>query len=179
MSKLSDLRHTPTRDMVGNANISSPRAILAISANTLGVASTSALVYTVNGVVYSRAAFANTALTDATGPLNPTGVSGVGSTYVQPANTTVFYSIGLDAAGAVKVVQGSFLGQNLSPNAINSGAIGGGAVGDGQIPRLPSTVCPVGVLKVVTAGSAFTLGTTALTGIGTFFDVSCLPNGVL
>lgn len=150
-------------------------AVLAVIGGTAAAFSTTGTpAVTVNGRVFALTAQINTALsalaaTDLPAAqanyVQPSGSLGF---YVQPAGTTVYYVIGVNAAGTWKVVQGTYDGQQI-------GMPGYTALGKSVIPDVPDGFVPVAVLKVVTAGSTFTPGTTALTGIGTFINVSHLP----
>lgn len=97
--------------------------------------------------------------------LQPSGSTGF---YVQPANTTVYYVLGVNAAGAWRVVQGTYDNQPLGPAGYT-------VMGRSVIPDVPLGFVPMFVVKVVSGGSAFTPGTTALTGISTFRAVGVLP----
>jgi hypothetical protein len=89
--------------------------------------------------------------------------------YTQPAGTTAYCVFGANAAGTVKVVQGTYDGQILSP------ASGYTQLGKSVIPDVPDGFTPVFVMKVISGGAVFTPATTALTGIATFKDVGVLP----
>ncbi|MNL31056.1 hypothetical protein D3C87_1528250 [compost metagenome] len=110
-------------------------------------------------------------------------MAGVGG-YVQPANTTVYYTIALNGAGTVAVIQGSYNGQipTLDPTkGVGSlAAIGTSAKGDGAVPNPPDGYTAVGIVKVTTDGSTtFTPGTTLLDAAGlavAYFDVCLLPS---
>jgi len=165
MSKISDLDSFVLRALVGNRALASGAFV--VGATATAVTSSVIIPYIINGLFYSKAAVTNQALTGATftGPLVG------GGTYVQPAATTVYYVLSVNAAGTLYVTQGSYSGQALGQPAV---------YGDGSIPDVQDlTLCPICVMKVVTAGSTFTLGTTALTGISTFFNCGSLPAGLL
>ena len=165
MSKISDLDSFVLRALLGNRALASGAFV--VGAAAAAVSSTVTIPYIINGVFYSKAAVTSQVLTGVT----TTGPLVGGGTYVQPAATTVYYVLALNAAGTLVVTQGSYSGQPLGQPAV---------YGDGSPPDVQDlTLCPVCVIKVVTAGSTFTLGTTALTGISTFFNIASLPSGLL
>jgi len=171
MSRLQDLTSAPARDLLGNMAYS--KAALAIGTTKSAINTTAALNYTVNGVMYTKAAMTSQALTG----YSRDGKQ-LGNTYVQPANTTVFYTISINAAGTtVAATQGTYAGQPLT-----SPAYGGvSAVGDGLVPNAPDGFTPFGVIKVVTGSATFTLGTTlfdAANLTSTFYDVGVLPQSL-
>lgn len=135
-------------------NQSQGKPVLAINAASAAtVKTTNALVFSIGGIAYTKAALAAQVLTNAVGPAG-TGV------YVQPISTTVYYTIAVNAAGTIKVYQGSYTGQVL-------GAPTPGVYGDGLVPDIETGYAPVGGIKIVTNASAtFTLGTTALDAAG-------------
>ena len=111
--------------------------------------------------------------------MQPSGRTGF---YTQPAGTTVYYVIGVNASGSWKVVQGTFdpvAAQSTTADPMQVSAYGGMltpyAIGKSVIPDVPDGFTPVVVMKVVTSASAFVPATTALTGLATFKNVSVLP----
>ncbi len=173
MSRLSDVTNGAIRQILGNRVLN--RAALAIDGTAAQhVQTTNAIEYSVDGVIYNKAALNDQSIAVTHGW---NGVAGSG--YVQPANTTVFYTLGLNAAGTLCSVQGSYSGQKLSSDptvGVGQAVAGATWVGDGSIPDVPSGYTAFGIVKVTTAGSTFTPGTTALTGLGTFYDVTTLPS---
>ena len=172
MAKLSDLLTRMQIELLGFSNQS--KAVLAINAALAAtVKTTNAFAYTNNGIQLTKAALAAQSIV----PTHTGNGKFVGGAYVQPVSTTVYYTLGLDALGAVTVVQGSFVGQLGLP-----GAAGTSAAGDGTLPESPVGSTPVGVIKVVTNGATtFTPGTTALDAAGltvSYFDVD-LPAGLV
>ncbi|TXH15301.1 MAG: hypothetical protein E6R03_07405 [Hyphomicrobiaceae bacterium] len=135
-------------------NLSTVKPVLAINAASAAtVKTTSAMTLVIGGVMYTKAALAAQVLTNAVGP------AGLG-VYVQPVSTTVYYTIGVNAAGTVKVYQGSYLNQPL-------GAPTPGVYGDGLVPDVETGYAAIGGIKIVTNGATtFTLGTTALDAAG-------------
>lgn len=173
MARLSDIANETVRKLLGNRNLNLVTlAINAASAAT--IKSTGAINYLVNGVLKTKAALSaqSIAITH-------------GYVYVQPANKTVYYTLGLNAAGTVCVVQGSYAGQTLSPDpAVGVGVSKMGAtwVGDGSIPDVPDGYTPFGVLEVATGATTFTPGTTALDAANvtvTYHEIAVLPDGTL
>lgn len=154
------------------------KAVLAINAAAAAtVKTTNAITYVIDGILYSKVALAAQALA----PIS-------GAFYTQPANTTVYYTLALDAAGNVRVVQGTYAGQPLNTGGVVT-------VGDGTVPdvpdlsvasmdtsgnQTPATIwCPFGVIKVVTGATTFLAGTDALDKASctfTFYDVMYLPS---
>ncbi len=163
-----DINDAATRNAVANRCFSRP--VLAINAaGAATVKTTNAIDYCVNGVIAQKAALSAQSLAvthDARG--------NAGAGYVQPVSSTVYYTIGLNAAGTVCVVQSDFLGRNLSLIAAGTSAVGNGLVAD-----TPDGYTPVGVVKIVTNGSTtFTAGTTLLDAAGvtaSYFDIAVLP----
>lgn len=85
------------------------------------------------------------------------------------SSVTVYYVVGVIAAGTWLVVQGTYDGQQLSNTA------GGyGVVGKSIIPDVPDGFTPVFVIKLVTT-AAFVPATTTMASISTFKNVSVLP----
>jgi len=169
MSRTSDLLQAAVRELLSNRTFVKP--VLAINAASAAtVKTTNAIVYSVDGVMYSKALLSaqSIAVTN-----NFTGSTG--GAYVQPASTTVFYTLALDASGNVSVTQGTYAGQDLSQRSV-----GASAKGNGLIPDAPAGTAPFGVLKVATNSSTtFTPGTTALDAAGVtvgYYDVSVLPS---
>lgn len=171
--KLSAIAQAAQR-LVGN--MCHARVAAVIGATTTAVTTTGTGFYTIDGVARAVSALTNQALsalaaadlpTAQANWLQPSGLGG--AFYVQPANTTAYYVIGLNAAGTVKVVQGLYQGQQVQyPGGLT-------VIGDGTVPDVPDGFIPITVMKIVSGGSTFTPGTTALTGIATFTDVTVLP----
>lgn len=181
MPKLSDLPLIAAR-LIGTENLS--KAVLAINAAAATtVKTTNAINYMIDGILYTKAALAAQALSALAGSdfspaINYTQPNGGVGFYVQPINTTVYYVFYVNAAGTVKVVQGTYDGQPLAPT-------GQGSVGKSMVPDAPDQIvgtggwCPFGMVKVVTNGATtFTPGTDALDKAGctfTFYDIAVLP----
>ena len=149
-------------------------AINAASAAT--VKTTGAVIFSVDGVMYTKAALSaqSIAITHDQFGRDVTTQPSLAA-YVQPANSTVYYVLGLNAAGTVATVQGGYSGQSLTVN-------GQPFVSDGSMPVLPNGYAPIGVLKVATGAVTFTPATTALDAASvttTYFNVSTLPTATL
>ncbi len=180
--KLSNINNGPIQAGMGGRVLN--RAVLAMddTANAT-VKTTNAIEYSVNGVIYNKAALNDQAIT----VTHNWQRQAVAAGYVQPAGTTAYYTLGLNAAGTVCVVQGSYAGQKLSQDptvGIGQSVAGATWVGDGSIPDVPDGYTCFGILKVVTAGAAtFTAGTTALNAANvtaTAYDIGGpIPSGVL
>lgn len=166
-----------TAKLIGNFVLTKANAVIGATASAFTTGN--AITTCIAGVLRTLAAQTNTALSALvqadflTGPQIAAGQewrqpSGSVGFYVQPANTTVYYVLCVNAAGTVRVVQGTYDGQPIS----NMGTT---MVGKSVIPDIPDAFVAFAVMKVVTGGSAFTPGTTALTGIATFIDVAVLP----
>ena len=169
MSRLSDVANLAIRTLLGNRVLN--RAVLAIDGTAAQhVQTTNAIEYSVDGVIYNKAA-----LNDQSIAVTHRWNGEAGSGYVQPANTTVYYTLGLNSAGTLCCVQGSYSGQKLSQDptvGVGQSVAGATWVGDGSIPDVPSGYTAFGVVKVASGGATFTAGTTALTTIGSFFDLA-------
>jgi hypothetical protein len=131
---------------------------------------TNALVYSIAGIMYTKTALATQALTAPSGTVY----------YTQPANTTAYLVVTLDAAGTVVTYQGDYAGRvvNSAPNVGMVNAQQVGVVGGGYLPDLPDTVCPIGIIKVATGATTFLPGTDALDKASvtfTFFDLAQYP----
>lgn len=159
MGKLNSLWVAPHREMMGTQALNSGLCV----AGTTGITTTVTIQYAISGIyAVAKTAMTNNIITNITGPLN--GVSA--TSYTAPANVTFYLVFCLDSAGLVSVVQGSYAGQPL----------GNGATGNGDVPDVPSTVCPFAMAKVATT-AVFTAGTTSF-GTGntaTFYNLMVLP----
>lgn len=173
MSRLSSLASASLRKVLGNRCLT--KAVLARDADTATtVQTTNATTYSVNGVLYSKAALNNQSVV-VTHRHDGTPVTAAQPQFVQPVGTKVKYVVALDAAGNVAIVQGSFAGQVIRDPANLALVI----TGDGDIPEEPEGYTAIGYFEVALANAAtFTPGTTALNATdvtSTFFDVSVLP----
>lgn len=180
MSRLDDITNGPIKAALA-ATTTSAHTFAATGGATATVQTSGAIVSQIGGVTRSRAALSAQSLA----PTHDIFGNANTSRYAQPINSTVYYVLGVDAAGSVAVVQGTFAGQNLVPPVTAGvGALanaGTSFVGDGSIPSLPAGFAPFGLLKVVTNASAtFTPGVTNLNAAGltnTFWDIGLIPEG--
>ncbi len=173
---MSDLTKVSNQD-IANAlgGMCLTKGALAINAaGATTVKTTNALVYGVAGVLYTKAALANQAIT-VTHRFDGKPVSAADAAYVQPINKTALYVLALNAAGTVAVIQGTYAGQQVTYGSDLSKVVTAGY----GVPTLPAGYTPIGAIKVATDGSAtFTAGTTALDAAGvtaTYFDLALLP----
>lgn len=117
---------------------------IAIGTTNSKVKTTAAINFCIDGIMYVKAATDDLfVFTDLT---------------VQAANTTKYYLLGLDAAGAATITSGTAT----------------------ALPDCPAGVCPVGYLKIVTT-AAFTPATTLLGAAGittTYVNLSCAPTAL-
>lgn len=177
MSRLSDVNNA-VRTLLGNVTLA--KAVLAINAGGAAtVKTTSAIPYTVDGIHYSKALLAAQSIA-----VTHDWRRQPGGAYVQPAGTTVYYTLGLDKTGAVCVVQGSYAGQKWGTDPTlglgNGSNMGTSYQGTGDLPDVPDGFTAFGIMKVTTSGAAtFTPGTTALDAANvavSYFDVCLLPS---
>lgn len=175
MSSLKQVSSQPVRHLLGNRCLSRP--IVAIGTTKSAFNTSAAAECTIDGIIYNLTAQTSTALValaashlPAAGAayLQPSGLAGF---YTQPANTTVYYVLAINAASTVVVVQGTYDGQPIANGA-------GYAEGDGNVPPLPDGVAPFGMIKVVTGATTFVPATTlfdAANVTSTFYTLACLP----
>jgi hypothetical protein len=162
MATLRDVNDEIGRELHGYRNLSA--ATLAINAGGAATfKTTGAYAYLSDGVFKAKAALAAQAFS--------------AGHAVQPIGQTMFYAVGLDAAGNVNTYQGAPASANAQSAAVQLGQTALSV--PGSIPDLPNGVTAVGLIKVVTTTAAFTAGVTALDAAGitaTFYDVSVLPS---
>lgn len=173
MSSLNTILSADVRKVLANRCLT--KATLAINAGSAAtIKTTGATTFTVDGVMYSKAALSAQSIApthDAFGNLVAAGVAA----YVQPVGTTVFYVVSVNAAGTVAVSQGSYTGQvQTFPNDLSKIWTGTGA-----IPVEPAGYTAIGVIKIApTVAATFTPGTTALDAANvnaTYYDIDVLP----
>jgi hypothetical protein len=156
-------------------------AINAASAATFKTVAT--INYSLDGVLYSKAAFAAQAFP--------------ASTYAVKQGYSTFFVVTLDAAGNVGVAQGAPFaletdsadgltksrGYRVLPSNLPGGASTiektGALVANNSkfIPDIPAGQVPIGIIKVVATGADFVPGTTALDAAGitaTYFNITRL-----
>jgi hypothetical protein len=173
MSALSNLQNGEIRKALGNHCLS--KITLAINAGGAAtVKSTGAILFAIDGVVYTHAALSNDAITvthDCFG--HPVGGNNLPA-YVQPVTKTAFYLLCLNAAGTLAVCQGSYVGQSLAYPDLQRIL-----TGTGGIPAEPEGYTAIGMLKVALANAAtFNPATTALDATDvtvTYYDLTRVP----
>lgn len=158
------------------ANRCSSKHVLAINgAGAATVKTTNPITYTIDGVIYQKAALAAQSMAP-TNRFNKDAVTAADPAYVQPANTTAYYVLSADVSGNIAVSQGSYAGQAIAFSTDISKVY----AGTGDLPHEPDGFTAFGVVKVATGnGVTFTPGTTALDAASLtvgFFDVACLYN---
>lgn len=155
------------------------RPVTAIGSTASAITTTGAILAVIDGVYRNVAAITNQALVALDATNRPF--------YVQPANTTVYYTLATDGT-SVRCIQGDFAGRVTYANGVE-------IRGDGNIPDVPdfsvasvdasgnqtlsTQWCPFAVLRVVTGATTFTPGTTALNAANvttTIWDVAVLPS---
>jgi hypothetical protein len=154
---LDEIQQSPLRQALANRVLTRP--VLAINgAAAATVATGAAVVFTIDGRIFNRAALSAQALTVNAALQQKTTFQS--SFYVQPVSTTVYYTLVLNAAGTVSTIQGTFNNQTFQGASI--------PIGRGDIPDPDDLLfVPFGGIKVVTNGATtFTPGTTALDAAG-------------
>jgi len=177
MSKLSDTVNKHVREMLGTYSIGKATPASATGATTFKTTQDPAgtLQMVIGGVPSAKLANLTTTAPLALAALqNP--ITGQDTFYVQPASTTVYYLIVVNAAGTVYVIQGTYSGQSFTPFK--------NSLGTGDLPDIAvaETYAPIGCFKVVTGTTAFTVGTTNLDATTggmaiTWASLNKLPNG--
>jgi len=159
MGKLTQIVDSAIRAVSGNVCLTRP--ITAIGTTKSAINTTAAVVHSIGGIIRNLAALTSQAL-----------VTGAEAFRVQPANTTVYYVFAVNAGGTVHTFQGRYAGEPyLSPTGM-------ALVGDGNVPDIPDTYAPFGMVKVAMGAATFTPGTTlfdAANVTATWFDLHCLP----
>lgn len=173
MSSLSHISDASLRKLLGNRCLVKP-TLAANDSDDATIKNTGAVLYSIDGVVYTKSALAAQSIAVTHGCFGNVVAAGPAA-YVQPQNTSVFYVVALNAGGSVAVVQGSYLGQSIAfANDLTKVL-----TGDGAIPVEPEGYTAIGVIKVTTAAATtFTPGTTKLDAAGVtiaFYDVAVLP----
>jgi hypothetical protein len=156
MASLSDISNRALRELLGTRssgvatiNLQNGTATFDVVAEPDGL-----MLCTVGGAAIAYATTANVALAAVAALQNP--ITGYDGYYTQPAGKTVYYVACVNAAAAVKVVQGTYADQVLGGDK----AIG--PRGTGLIPDIvvPDSYAPIAVFKVVTAAGTFIPATT-------------------
>lgn len=158
MSILNEFTSTQLRQALGNRVLTLP--VLAINAAAAAtIKTTNAVVFSLDGQTYTRAALAAVALAvNTTLQQKTTYQQGF---YVQPVSTTVYYTVVLStSSGTVNVIQGTYLNQPFQGAGAN--------LGTGEIPDPDDyAFVAIGGIKIVTnSATTFTPGTTALDAAG-------------
>lgn len=138
---LGHIFHANLRNLLGNRCWT--KVVNAIATTKSKVKTTATAEYCIDGQAYTKAATDNLfVFTDTT---------------VQPASSTRFYALCLDATGAASVINGTST----------------------TLPDVPSNLCLVGAVKIVTsAAGTFIPGTTLLDAAqvtATYYNLSCAP----
>lgn len=161
------------------------KATLAAGTTTT-ISTTGTTTYAIRGKFYTKTAISNgaTPTTDyATGaaflpiPIPATApnlAAGYGS----------IYTVGLDSAGTVRVIQGTVVPLDANGAFINAPQFGGlGSTGSGSAASVNNDFCPIGYIVVklgATAVATWTFGTnnlSSVTGVTyTFVDIATLPD---
>jgi hypothetical protein len=141
-----------------------------LAAGTTSTYSTTATTaHAINGIF-------GTTLAAQTNTASPTTDINTGAAFVaQAANQACVYLWGVNAAGAIKVAQGSIVATEVGVTTT-----AGAFIQAPQFPATPEDFCAIGYCTVWTSptGSAFTFGSTAWAASGittTFKNVSTLP----
>lgn len=141
--------------------------------NLAGVKTAAAVQYCIGGLTYATGAAVAAGMVvthDSFG--EPVRVAK--PAYIQPADTVVYYSICINAAGTVAVVQGSYAGQVILDQRDLSRTM----IGDGEIPVTPAGYIALAIVRVETITSTFTPGTTELDADGvssSVFGINSIP----
>ena len=164
MPNYTSLAATNTVIRNTTANRCFGKAGLAIhGANVENVQTVAAVDYSIAGVLYQLAI---TAEIDLSACDFITETAGADTVSAQAKNTDRAYLLVLNAAGTVKVIQGTAVA----------------TAGTCTVPGCPDGYAPLGVIKVVNGNTAtFTLGTTNFTAAAvtaTYYDVSLAPASV-
>jgi hypothetical protein len=158
MGNFADIEHADLRQAIANRAYS--KGGIAIDATPADVETTAAVVYSINGVMYSLAIQAAIDVSTL-GVLTEKGA--VTAMTAQANNTDRIYLLVLNTSAAIKVIQGA---------AVAAGALC-------YCPGVPPNHCAFAAVKVANAsGSAFTFGTTSLATAGvtdTYFDLTMAP----
>ena len=173
MTAVTHLDHEGTRSAV--ASQCHVKATLAAhNTGVKTVKNTGAIIYSIDGIMYTKAALSNQAIT-ITHRFDGSKVTTNDPAYVQPAETEVIYLFALNAAGTLAVIQGSYAGQEIK----YSGDLSRVLTGAGGVPAVPKGYAVFGAMKVVTAtATTFTPTSTNLDASGvtaTFYDLALAP----
>lgn len=173
MSSIANITSAEVRKCLLNRCMS--KATLAINAASAAtIKTTGATIYSVNGVLYSKAALSAQSIVPTHDALGRPVAEGFPA-YVQPVNTVAYYLVSVNAGGTVAISQGNYDGQLQTKNLEVF-------TGNGAIPVEPAGYTTIGVFKVApTVAATFTPGTTALDAANvavTYYDVAILPDSL-
>jgi len=152
MAGLRDITDQATHDLLANNNFTAGGLVI----NAAGATSFKSALpyqYMVDGIFKAKAALAAQAF-------SPHPQQNIG--------ITQYYAIGLDGSGNVTTYQGgeeTFI-LNAIPTTVPT------------LPSIPSGICPIGVIKIVSTSAPFLANTTPLDTVGlavTYYDVSLMP----
>lgn len=159
MSKLGDIIKGDLAELIGNKVIpvTSTVTLAKQAAATQKIQATNAFIPVIAGLTKASITYGNAVVTAKAELQNP--ITGQDAFYVQPANTSVYYTIvtdggASDGATVALVIQGTYAGQSFKPFK--------NSLGDGSIPdvKVKGKYAVVGYVKVTTGATTFTPGTT-------------------
>lgn len=129
------------------------KALLAEGTNAATIKTTNAADYAIDGLLYTKAATDNIAMT---------------ALAEQVDLTTCLYLVQINASGTVSIVKGE---EVLTEELANDEVVA-------KWPDPAADNCPLGGFRIVTSGATFTSGTTDLGAAGitdTFYDFFAVP----
>lgn len=149
MTRLAESTSDIVRKLSGTRALST--GALQISATADQFKTTGTVVFCVDGVIYSYGAADNKEFSsvDDTVEVGYTGV----------------WIVGVTSGGTVSTVFRKYTNAEF-------------ALGVAKLPDVAAGVCPFGAIKVVPTSATFTPNTTALTTIGTFYQLSLVPASI-
>lgn len=154
---LKDITNAVLRNLLGTR--CETTAALAIGTTTTKInTDAGAIIYTIDGKYYTK--------TGAADIFDLTSATVLQNKAVLTAGQFTTFTCCFDASGNPLVYQGPVVS----------------ALADISLAELPCdangnlTVCPVGYVKIASGASAYTPGTTALTGLGTYVNAFLLPS---
>jgi hypothetical protein len=154
---LGDIFDSVKRFLIGTRCFQSP--VLAIGTTVQKVKTSSAINFCIDGIMYALGATDDAFVhTDVT---------------VQPAYTTKYYLLSVNAAGTCLITQGN------AYTTDSTGLIVTSLTGPAKLPPCPAANCPIGYIKIVTAATGFTPATTSHATLTTYVNMSALPVAAL
>lgn len=151
---LGDVQHATLRNLLGT--FCAGKAGFSIDSNANDVQTTAAATYYIKGIGYTLAVDA---------AIDISAEIDLANVVVVPAGYTCVFVFEVDAAGGYTVSQGDLV--------LTADITAGTKTAHWPAPS-SDDVCAFGAVKVA-ATADFTLGTTALTTIGTFYDICRVP----